>query len=111
MILQMVEGAMTFTVNNGRGPIVAVFQPDFQYRLCDGQWHEIHAVKAKVRMRIEKRPLGFAVVMLELANALWISFLKLLHVLDQARSSSWNFLNSAVRIALTCLQIKPCRTS
>merc|ERR1712038_1371717 len=47
MILQMVEGAMTFTVNNGRGPIVAVFQPDFQYRLCDGQWHEIHAVKAK----------------------------------------------------------------
>ena len=48
MILQMVDGAMTFTVNNGRGPIVAVFKPDFKYRLCDGQWHEIHAVKAKV---------------------------------------------------------------
>ena len=48
MILQMVDGAMTFTVNNGRGPIVAVFKPDYKFRLCDGQWHEIHAVKAKV---------------------------------------------------------------
>merc|ERR1712027_125266 len=47
MILQMVDGAMTFTVNNGRGPIVAVFKPDYKFRLCDGQWHEIHAVKAK----------------------------------------------------------------
>ena len=50
MILQMVDGAMTFTVNNGRGPIVAVFKPDYKFRLCDGQWHEIHAVKAKVWM-------------------------------------------------------------
>merc|ERR1719188_1779777 len=31
MILQMVDGAMTFTVNNGRGPIVAVFKPDYKF--------------------------------------------------------------------------------
>ncbi len=47
MILQMVDGAMTFTVNNGRGPIVAVFKPSDRFQFCDGRWHEIHAVKAK----------------------------------------------------------------
>ena len=55
MILQMVDGAMTFTVNNGRGPIVAVFKPDYKFRLCDGQWHEIHAVKAKVQLPLTEK--------------------------------------------------------
>ena len=41
----MVDGTMTFTVDNGRGPITAVFKPDFKFNFCDGKWHEIHAVK------------------------------------------------------------------
>ena len=41
----MVDGSMTFTVDNGRGPIVAVFKPEDTFTFCDGKWHEIHAVK------------------------------------------------------------------
>merc|ERR1712115_240760 len=47
LVLAMNEGAIEVTVDNGRGPIQATFQPDYKFRLCDGQWHEIHAVKAK----------------------------------------------------------------
>ncbi|TRY60964.1 hypothetical protein TCAL_05712 [Tigriopus californicus] len=47
LILQMVDGAMTFTVDNGRGAIVTTFKPSSKFQFCDGQWHEIHAVKAK----------------------------------------------------------------
>lgn len=47
LILQMVDGTMTFTVDNGRGPITAVFKPQSSSQFCDGNWHEIHAVKAK----------------------------------------------------------------
>jgi len=46
-ILQMVDGAIQFMVNNGRGPISATFKPDDRYQFCNGEWHEIHAVKAK----------------------------------------------------------------
>ena len=41
----MVDGTMTFTVDNGRGPITAVFKPTDKFNFCDGKWHEIHAVK------------------------------------------------------------------
>jgi len=47
LILQMVDGTMTFTVDNGRGPITAIFKPNDRFNFCDGKWHEIHAVKAK----------------------------------------------------------------
>ena len=91
MILQMVDGAMTFTVNNGRGPIVAVFMPDFKFRLCDGQWHEIHAVKAKVRdhtkrMQVMKMPTNCGCGN-ELAHEHWVALLKPLHVFNLAGSS------------------------
>ena len=42
LILQMVDGTMTFTVDNGRGPITAIFKPDKRFQFCDGNWHEIH---------------------------------------------------------------------
>ena len=42
LLLQMVDGTMTFTVNNGRGPITAVFKPSDQFQFCDGKWHNIH---------------------------------------------------------------------
>ena len=38
----MVDGTMTFTVDNGRGPITAIFKPDSRFQFCDGNWHEIH---------------------------------------------------------------------
>ena len=46
----MVDGAMTFAVDNGRGPITAVFKPDDSFAFCDGNWHEIHAVKVSDQM-------------------------------------------------------------
>ena len=42
MALQMIDGTLTFTVNNGREPITAVFKPDDVFSFCDGQWHEVH---------------------------------------------------------------------
>ena len=41
-ILQMVDGAIQFMVDNGRGPITATFKPSEQYQFCNGEWHEIH---------------------------------------------------------------------
>jgi hypothetical protein len=38
----MVDGTITFTVDNGRGPITAVFKPPSTFHFCDGKWHEIH---------------------------------------------------------------------
>ena len=45
---QMVDGTMTFTVDNGRGPITAIFKPNDRFNFCDGKWHEIHAVKVRI---------------------------------------------------------------
>lgn len=47
VILQMVDGAIQFSVDNGRGLINAIFKPDERHQFCNGEWHEIHAVKAK----------------------------------------------------------------
>ena len=44
LILQMIDGTMSFTVDNGRGPITAFFKPDSTFQFCDGNWHEIHGV-------------------------------------------------------------------
>ena len=38
----MIDGTLTFTVNNGREPITAVFKPEDVFSFCDGQWHEVH---------------------------------------------------------------------
>ena len=42
LALQMIDGTLTFTVNNGREPITAVFKPDNSFSFCDGRWHEVH---------------------------------------------------------------------
>ena len=54
-MLQMVEGTMTFTVDNGRGPIMAVFKPDSKFKFCDGNWHEIHGKKKEMLQNLSKR--------------------------------------------------------
>ena len=47
LLLQMVNGSVHFIVDNGRGAITTVFEPDHPEQLCDGQWHRINAVKSK----------------------------------------------------------------
>ena len=47
LLLRMLDGAIQFTVDNGRGPITATFRPNDPFEFCNGRWHEIHAVKAK----------------------------------------------------------------
>jgi len=42
LILQMVDGTMTFTVDNGRGPITAIYKPTNKSLFCNGEWHMIH---------------------------------------------------------------------
>ena len=41
LILQMVNGTLVFSVDNGRGPIVATFNPPYEHHMCDGKWHSI----------------------------------------------------------------------
>ncbi|KAL3275279.1 hypothetical protein HHI36_020047 [Cryptolaemus montrouzieri] len=46
-ILEMVNGSMKLTAENGLGPITAIFEPKTPYYFCDGNWHNIQAVKSK----------------------------------------------------------------
>lgn len=47
MILQMVNGTIRFTVDNGHGPITVQYVPAQPQDVCDGQWYKIQAVKSK----------------------------------------------------------------
>ncbi|XP_066250557.1 laminin subunit alpha isoform X1 [Euwallacea similis] len=49
VVLEMVDGHLRLNVENGRGPVVATYTPpgNNNFTLCDGQWHEIQAVKSK----------------------------------------------------------------
>ncbi|KAI5729364.1 hypothetical protein M8J76_001799 [Diaphorina citri] len=46
-ILQMIDGSVKATVDNGKGPISAIYTPSDPYFFCDGQWHTIVAIKTK----------------------------------------------------------------
>ena len=46
LALQLINGTINFTVDNGDGPIVAVFKPDNE-NFCDGQWRTITAIKSQ----------------------------------------------------------------
>ncbi|VEN47917.1 unnamed protein product [Callosobruchus maculatus] len=49
-VLELHNGHLQLTVENGKGPVTASFtadSPDHKYHLCDGQWHTIQAVKSK----------------------------------------------------------------
>jgi len=57
LILHMKDGYIEFQVDNGRGAIVAKYEPkNDKYEFCNGEWHEIHAVKAKnvVTLAVDK---------------------------------------------------------
>lgn len=44
LLLQMVNGALIFSVDNGRGPIVATYIPPHEHSLCDGKWHTVQGI-------------------------------------------------------------------
>jgi laminin alpha 3/5 len=46
MVLQMINGTIKFTVDNGKGPLYSSFSKD-TYDLCDGNWHSIRVSKSK----------------------------------------------------------------
>lgn len=52
LVLEMVNGVMKLTVENGKGPITTSFQPGQPYYFCDGQWHNIQG-KQLVYFRAE----------------------------------------------------------
>lgn len=41
LVIQMVDGDIRFTVDNGKGPIEAAFKPSGKHYFCDGNWHSI----------------------------------------------------------------------
>ncbi|BFY99968.1 hypothetical protein BsWGS_03008 [Bradybaena similaris] len=47
VVLQLTDGAVVFTADNGAGPITIRYSPPAQNSLCDGQWHSIRAEKNK----------------------------------------------------------------
>lgn len=45
LLLQMVNGALIFSVDNGRGPIVATYIPPHEHHMCDGKWHYVQGME------------------------------------------------------------------
>ncbi|CAH0382822.1 unnamed protein product [Bemisia tabaci] len=45
--LQMIDGKIKFSVENGNGVISASFEPPEKHFFCNGEWHSLQAVKAK----------------------------------------------------------------
>lgn len=46
-IIELVNGTIQFSVDNGDGPIVAKFEPEEGENYCDGQWRTIIATKTQ----------------------------------------------------------------
>ncbi|XP_026299731.1 laminin subunit alpha [Apis mellifera] len=47
LILEMINGTVTFLVKTHKGLIKTSFEPTYSNSLCDGKWHNIRAVKQK----------------------------------------------------------------
>ncbi|XP_076046327.1 laminin subunit alpha isoform X4 [Oratosquilla oratoria] len=45
ILLEMRDGSVQFSVDNGNGIIIAKHTPASKFNLCDGNWHEIQAIK------------------------------------------------------------------
>uniref|UniRef100_A0A4X2L7R5 Laminin subunit alpha-1 n=1 Tax=Vombatus ursinus TaxID=29139 RepID=A0A4X2L7R5_VOMUR len=48
--IEMVNGKVSFHVNNGAGRITATYEPKSASSLCDGKWHKLQAHKSKHRI-------------------------------------------------------------
>ena len=55
VILQMIDGAIQFSVNNGKGFINAIFKPEVPNQFCNGEWHEIHGEDITVSLEFVLR--------------------------------------------------------
>lgn len=53
LILQLINGTIHFSVDNGDGPIVAIFKPEGNENFCDGQWRTITALKTQYVITIQ----------------------------------------------------------
>lgn len=47
LLLQLINGTIHFTVNNGGDNINAIFKPEPNQNFCDGEWHSIKAIKSQ----------------------------------------------------------------
>ncbi|XP_071537849.1 laminin subunit alpha isoform X2 [Panulirus ornatus] len=47
VLLQLKDGSVELTVDNGKGPIIARYTPSSPWMLCDGNWHSIQVIKNK----------------------------------------------------------------
>lgn len=44
LVLEMLNGVIRLTVENGKGAMTTAFQPDKPHYFCDGQWHNIQGI-------------------------------------------------------------------
>lgn len=47
LALQLVNGSIVFTVDNGEGPLSSVYKPEGNQNFCDGEWHTVTALKSQ----------------------------------------------------------------
>lgn len=47
LIVQLLNGTISFVVDNGDGPFEAVFKPEANDNFCDGEWRTVTVVKTK----------------------------------------------------------------
>jgi len=53
LVLQMINGDLYFSMDNGDGDVSAIYVPPAKNGLCDGEWHLIKAQKAKNVITLE----------------------------------------------------------
>jgi len=53
LVLQMINGDLFFSMDNGDGDVSAIYVPPAKNGLCDGEWHLIKAQKAKNVITLE----------------------------------------------------------
>ncbi|XP_058060994.1 laminin subunit alpha [Anopheles bellator] len=52
-VLEMINGTISLTVNNGDDPITATYTPLPEENLCDGQWRTVSAIKSQYVITIK----------------------------------------------------------
>ncbi|XP_065124896.1 laminin subunit alpha-2 isoform X2 [Paramisgurnus dabryanus] len=50
--IELANGKLLFHANNGAGRFTAIYEPDQEAGLCDGQWHTVSAHKLKHRLEL-----------------------------------------------------------
>lgn len=53
LVLQMMNGELMFSMDNGAGEVITTYTPPTNGYLCNGQWHRIRGQKAKNVITLE----------------------------------------------------------